>query len=91
MKLQRILRVPEVVENRGDSRPELYRDLTARLWTKPVRIGSRSVGWPENEVATLIAARIAGWDEAQIRHLVESLERARKVTAETIAASLEAA
>lgn len=50
----------------------------ARLWTKPVSLGPRAVGWPAHEIDALNAARISGKTDAQIRELVESLHTKRK-------------
>lgn len=73
-----ILRVPIVVSLRGTSRSTLYADIQKGLYTHPVSIGARAVGWPEHEVAALNAARIAGKTDNEIRELVEKLEAARK-------------
>jgi len=51
------------------------------VFTKPVSLGGRAVGWPAHEVAALNAARIAGHSDAEIRDLVVKLETARKATA----------
>ena len=47
------------------------------LFTKPVPIGQRSVGWPDYEVVAINAARIAGKSEAEIRELVNRLHAKR--------------
>jgi len=78
---QHILRFPVVESISGDSRPTIYRRIKEGLWTRPVKIGRRSVGWPENEVAAINAARIAGKSDEEIRSLVVSLEAARKAAA----------
>jgi prophage regulatory protein len=49
------------------------------LFTHPVQIGLRAVGWPDNEVDSLNEARIAGKSEVEIRALVVKLEVARKL------------
>jgi hypothetical protein len=49
------------------------------LFTHPVQIGLRAVGWPSSEVAALNAARIAGKSDEEIRALVVRLEAARKL------------
>jgi len=73
-----ILRMPEVkVETGHRSHASIYGAITRGLFTKPVRIGSRSVGWPSNEVQAIIAARIAGKTDAEIMCLVEKLHAAR--------------
>jgi len=73
-----ILRLPTVKLDSGYSRSTIYLRIEQRLWTKPVKLGARSVGWPANEVAALNAARIAGKSNDEIRALVEKLEASRK-------------
>jgi prophage regulatory protein len=48
------------------------------LFTSPVQIGARAVGWPDSELEALNAARIAGKTDDEIRALVVKLEAARK-------------
>ena len=72
-----ILRLPAVLRERGRSRSAHYLDIQQGLFTRPVHIGARAVGWPTAEVATINAARIAGQSEVQIRALVARLEAAR--------------
>ncbi len=72
-----ILRLPQVLSERGRSRSSHYADIKNRLFTPPVSIGPRAVGWPAHEVAALNAARIAGKPEQEIQVLVASLKAAR--------------
>jgi prophage regulatory protein len=72
-----ILRRPSVEEATGYSRSTLYLRIDQRLFTRPVKLGMRAVGWPAAEVAAINTARIAGKTEAEIRLLVVQLERAR--------------
>jgi prophage regulatory protein len=76
-----ILRLPTVLRERGRSRSAHYLDIQEGLFTRPVPIGARAVGWPANEVAALNAARIASKTDDQIRALVMKLEAARKAAA----------
>ncbi|MES1976709.1 MAG: AlpA family phage regulatory protein [Pseudomonadota bacterium] len=78
---QAIYRIPAVKAESGYSRSTIYLRITQGLWTKPVSLGPRCVGWPANEVAALNAARIAGKSEEDIRALVVKLEAARKTAA----------
>ena len=55
----------------------LYQRISQGLWTQPVKLGPRAVGWPADEVSALIAARIAGQSDEAIRGLVRQLEAAR--------------
>lgn len=73
----KILRLPAVLERIGYSRSTLYQRIADDLWTRPVPIGQRAVGWPESEVSALIAARISGLSDADIRALVAKLSEAR--------------
>lgn len=70
------------------SNASIYSLIRAGLWTKPVPIGERSVGWPDDEVKAINAARIAGKTDEQIRELVVQLhiKRAGKL-AELLAAA----
>jgi prophage regulatory protein len=73
-----ILRLPAVKAETGNSRSTHYLRITQGLFTHPVQIGPRAVGWPSCEVAALNAARIAGKSDEEIRDLVAKLEAARK-------------
>lgn len=73
-----ILRLPAVKADSGYSRSTIYLRIEQKLWTRPVKLGARCVGWPANEVAALNAARIAGKSNEEIRVLVANLEASRK-------------
>lgn len=73
----KILRYWTVLEISGEARSTLYNKIAAGLWTRPVRIGSRAVGWPDHEVEAIITARIAGKSDTEIRELVRQLESER--------------
>ena len=72
-----ILRLPAVKAATGLSRSTIYLRVAQRVFTHPVSLGGRAVGWPAHEVAALNTARIAGRPEAEIRELVMKLETAR--------------
>lgn len=76
-----ILRLPAVLRERGRSRSAHYMDIQQGLFTPPVPIGARAVGWPADELAMLNAARIAGKTDDEIRVLVAKLAAARKAAA----------
>jgi prophage regulatory protein len=78
---QAILRPPAVKLATGLSRSTLYLRIAQGVFTHPVSLGGRAVGWPANEVAALNAARIAGKPDSEIRELVAQLEAARKAVA----------
>jgi prophage regulatory protein len=72
-----ILRRKPVQAETGYSRSTLYLRISQGLFTRPVRLGTRSVGWPAVEVDALNAARIAGKTDAELRALVTELEKER--------------
>jgi prophage regulatory protein len=76
--IKTILRLPTVKAESGYPRSTLYLRISQGLWTKPVSLGERAVGWPSEEVAAINAARIAGKTDGEIRALVIKLEAARK-------------
>jgi prophage regulatory protein len=73
-----ILRLPAVLKRRGKSRSAHYADVKAGLFVRPVKLGLRARGTPEDEVDSLVAATIAERSEDEIRALVVKLEAARK-------------
>ena len=73
-----ILRMPAVKAETGHrSHASIYNAIKAGLFSKPVQIGQRSVGWPSHEVHAINTARIAGKSEAEIRELVTRLHAKR--------------
>ena len=75
--IEPILRRPRVEEAIGLSRSTIYLRVSQGLFTQPVSLGPRAVGWPASEVAAINAARIAGKPDEEIRELVAQLEAAR--------------
>ena len=59
------------------STASIYNNIRDGLWTKPVSIGQRSVGWPSDEVEAINKARIAGANDDQLRQLVMQLHAKR--------------
>jgi prophage regulatory protein len=71
--------MPEVKAETGHrSHASIYTAIKEGLFTKPVAIGQRAVGWPSDEVQSINAARIAGKSEDDIRLLVIRLHARRK-------------
>jgi len=73
-----ILRIPAAKSQSGYSRSTIYLRIAQGLWTKPVSLGPRAVGWPAIEIESLNAARISGKTDAEIRELVLALHTKRK-------------
>ena len=72
-----IVRRKQVEAATGYRRSTLYLRIAQGLWTRPVHIGPRAVGWPLVEIAALNSARISGKSDKEIRDLVDRLTAAR--------------
>jgi prophage regulatory protein len=73
-----------VLAEGGFGRSTLYSRIDDGLWTKPVNLGGRIVGWPAGEVTALNSARIAGQSDQEIRTLVARLHAQRRRDGEEV-------
>lgn len=73
-----MLRIEAVKAETGNrSNASIYGAAREGLFTKPVKIGPRAVGWPSEEVRAINAARIAGKSNDDIKALVNRLHEKR--------------
>jgi prophage regulatory protein len=73
-----IVRLPAVLKMLGyKSHASIYNSVKEGLFTKPVSLGLRSVGWPIDEVRVIAAARIAGSNNDQLIEIVKKLHAKR--------------
>lgn len=76
--MRKIMRIAGVKGATGHkSNSTVYLKISEGLITKPVKIGPRASGWPEDEIAEINSARIAGKSAEEIRALVKRLEAER--------------
>ncbi|MCM2316951.1 MAG: AlpA family phage regulatory protein [Thermoanaerobaculia bacterium] len=61
----------------GLSRSTVYAQIDAGLMPRPVSLGARAVGWPESSISAIVAARVRGASDAELRELVAALDRKR--------------
>lgn len=73
-------RMPDVFRRTGDPRATWYRKSKLGLVTPPIKLSERSSAVPSNETDAIIAARVAGKSQEEIRSLVKRLiaERAER-------------
>ena len=76
MKLLRIAHVKDKFGYRSDS--SVFTSVNDGLLPPGINIGTRSKAWPEYEIDSVIAARIAGKNEIEIKTLVKNIVNARK-------------
>jgi prophage regulatory protein len=79
--IESILRLRAVLDARGIEKSQQYLDVRNGLFTPPIKLGAKAVGWPASEVAALNAHRIAGKSNDEIRFLVGRLIAARATLA----------
>ena len=63
--IRKIIRLPQVVAATGETRSTIYKRISEGGFPKPVKLGAKSVGWVEDEIAAYNEARIAARDAAQ--------------------------
>lgn len=86
-----ILRLNSVLTRTGHkSHATIYDRIKRGTFPRPVPIGARSVGWPENEVEAINAAHVAGADEVTIRLLVENIHRERAARLQALMGGISA-
>ena len=73
-----LMRTPDVCAVTGMARPTLYEAMAKGLFPRPIKLGEKSSAWPASECNAVLAARIRGASEDQIRALVVELTAARK-------------
>ncbi|HUW37548.1 MAG TPA: AlpA family phage regulatory protein [Rhodocyclaceae bacterium] len=71
-------RRPAVEAATGKRRSAIYLDVSRGVFPPPIRIGARAVAWPRHEYQQVVAARVAGRGDDDIRELVNRLVAARK-------------
>lgn len=74
-----IARPSEYRPRLGITRSSEYRAREAGLIPPPLRLGPRAVGLPRHEVDIMIAARVAGKSDDEVREIVARLVAARQI------------
>lgn len=68
------------------STTSVYNLIRDGLLPRPVRLG-RASRWPRSEIQAIVAARVAGLSDDDVRRLVDRLHAKRKKLAETMEAA----
>ena len=64
MMIKKIYRLPEVMDMTGLSRSSIYLRVSTDEFPKPVKIGRRAVGWPEDTIIAWQAKMMEAQDES---------------------------
>ena len=60
MMFKKIYRLPEVITMTGVSRSSIYLRIATNEFPKPIKIGRRAVGWPEDSLIAWQAGVMGG-------------------------------
>ena len=82
-----LMRRPKLEDRTGLKKSMTHDLMDKGLMPKPIRIGERAVAWIESEVDAIVAARIAGKSDDEIRKLVKALTVNRQQLAYDILAA----
>ena len=61
--IKKIYRLPEVITMTGLSRSSIYLRVSTDEFPKPVKIGRRAVGWPEDSIIAWQSKMMEAQDE----------------------------
>ena len=75
---EEMLRERQALVRLGLSHGPFWKQQKDGLLPRPVKMSARTSRWPASEIAAVIAARIAGKSEEEIRTLVSQIEAKRK-------------
>jgi len=62
--VQKIYRLPQVISLTGLSRSSIYLRISNEEFPKPVKLGRRAVGWPEDTIIAWQAKMMEAQDES---------------------------
>lgn len=62
--IKKMYRLPEVMDMTGLSRSSIYLRVSTDEFPKPVKIGRRAVGWPEDTIIAWQAKMMEAQDES---------------------------
>ena len=62
--IKKIYRLPEVMDMTGLSRSSIYLRVSTNEFPKPVKIGRRAIGWPEDSIIAWQAKMMEAQDES---------------------------
>ena len=64
MMIKKIYRLPDVMNMTGLSRSSIYLRISTNEFPKPVKLGRRAVGWPEESIIAWQAKMMEAQDES---------------------------
>lgn len=62
----------------GRGKSQFYSDISKGYLPPPIKVGHRSVCWVQGEIEKVVAARVAGLTDMQIKGLVSEIVKNRQ-------------
>ena len=62
--IKKMYRLPEVMDMTGLSRSSIYLRVSTNEFPRPVKIGRRAIGWPEESIIAWQAKMVEAQDES---------------------------
>ncbi|MDE2371277.1 MAG: AlpA family phage regulatory protein [Burkholderiales bacterium] len=87
----RLVTLREVSERFGIKKTRIYNDLRDGTLPPPVKRGANCSRWIDHEITNVVAARVAGATDDELRHIVAELVALRPVVATPLFAEARAA
>ncbi|WP_283392088.1 helix-turn-helix transcriptional regulator [Photobacterium phosphoreum] len=79
-----LLRLPQVLNLIKLSRATLYKQVKEGTLPSQIHLGANSVAWLSHEIESVLAARICGYTEAELKELVLTIIAKRETFKEEI-------
>jgi len=79
-----LIRLPKVLDKTGQKKSMVYDHISKGTLPEPIAISDRARAWIASEIDAIVAARIAGKSDDEIRELVKTLTAKRQQIANEI-------
>jgi prophage regulatory protein len=79
-----LLRLPQVLNLIKLSRATFYKQVKDGTFPPQIHLGTNSVAWLSHEIESVLAARICGYTEAELKELVLTIIAKRETFKEEI-------
>ncbi|MCD9494567.1 helix-turn-helix transcriptional regulator [Photobacterium carnosum] len=79
-----LLRLPQVLNLIKLSRATFYKQVKEGTLPTQIHLGANSVAWLSHEIESVLAARICGYTEAELKELVLTIIAKREIFKEEI-------
>ena len=77
MSNTKFISINEVLEKTTFGRSSLYAKVSKGLFPKPVKVGSRKIAWPKNEIDQMMTFYLSTTNEEDTKSFVTNMEKIR--------------